>query len=65
MGDVQHQGVLQMIELTKELWAATGSKDVDAILEVLNKILEYALDEADGDLVSRTIETIYIIKEEN
>lgn len=54
-----------MVELTKELWVATGSKDVDAILEVLNKILEYALDEADGDLVSRTIETIYILQEEN
>ena len=54
-----------MVKFTEMLEVAIEEQDKEKVLVVLNDILEYAIDETDGDLIQRTLETIYIMKEEN
>ena len=54
-----------MVKLREALEVAVEAQDKEKVLMVLNDILEYAIDETDGDLIQRTLETIYIMKEEN
>ena len=53
-----------MVEFAKVLEVAIDNGDKVRVMEVLNDILEYAIAETDGDLIQRTLETIYIMKEE-
>ena len=64
-GDDQHQEDTKMVKLREALEVAVEAQDKEKVLMVLNDILEYAIDETDGDLIQRTLETIYIMKEEN
>ena len=54
-----------MVKLREELRVAIGNSSKEDVMLVLNDILEYAIDETDGNLIQRTIEIIHIMKEEN
>lgn len=54
-----------MVELREALEVAVDNGDKVRVMVVLNDILEYAIEETDGDLIQRTLETIYVMKEEN
>ena len=54
-----------MVEFAKLLEVAIDNGDKVRVMEVLDEILEHAIAQADGDLVQRTIETIYIMKGES
>ena len=54
-----------MVELRKALEVAVDNGDKARVMVVLNDILEYAIEETDGDLIQCTLETINIMKEEN
>lgn len=54
-----------MGELVKVLEVAIEEQDKMKVMAVLEDILDYATSHADGDLVERTLEIIYIMKEEN
>ena len=54
-----------MVKLTQMLEVAIEEQDKVKVMMVLDDILEYAIAETDGDLIQRTLETIYIMKEEN
>lgn len=54
-----------MVKLREALEVAVETQDKEKVLVVLNDILEYAIAEVDGKLVERTLEVIYIMKEEN
>ena len=64
-GDDQHQEDTTMVEFAKVLEVAIDNGDKVRVMEVLDEILEHAIAQADGDLVQRTIETIYIMKGES
>ena len=65
LGDDQHQEDTTMVELREALEVAVDNGDKVRVMVVLNDILEYAIEETDGDLIQRTLETIYVMKEEN
>lgn len=65
LGDDQHQEDTTMVEFAKVLEVAIDNGDKEKVMVVLNDILEYAIAETDGDLIQRTLKTIYIMKEEN
>lgn len=65
LGDDQHQEDTTMVEFAKVLEVAIDNGDKVRVMEVLDEILEHAIAQADGDLVQRTIETIYIMKGES
>ena len=65
LGDDQHQEDITMVKLREELRVAIDNSSKEDVMLVLNDILEYAIDETDGDLIQRTIEMIHIMKEEN
>ena len=65
LGDDQHQEDITMVKLREELRVAIDNSSKEEVMLVLNDILEYAIDETDGDLIQRTIEIIHIMKEEN
>ena len=65
LGDDQHQEDITMVEFAKVLEVAIDNGDKEKVMTVLDEILEHAIAQDDGDLVQRTIETIYIMKEEN
>ena len=54
-----------MVKFAEILEIAIDNGDREKVMVVLNDILEYAIEETDGDLIQRTLETIYIMKEEN
>lgn len=54
-----------MVEFAKVLEVAIDNGDKEKVMVVLNDILEHAIAETDGDLIQRTLKTIYIMKEEN
>lgn len=54
-----------MVEFAKVLEVAIEEQDKEKVLVVLESILEHAIAEVDGDLIQRTLEVIYIMKEEN
>lgn len=54
-----------MGELVKVLEVAIEEQDKMKVMVVLEDILDYAIAEVDGKLVERTLEVIYIMKEEN
>lgn len=54
-----------MVELRQALEVAVEEQDKRRVLVVLEDILEHAISHADGDLIQRTLEVIYIMKEEN
>ena len=64
-GDDQHQEVTTMVKFTEMLEVAIEEQDKEKVLVALESILEHAIDETDGDLIQRTLEVIYIMKEEN
>lgn len=65
LGDDQHQEDTTMVKFAKVLEVAIDNGDKEKVMMVLDDILEHALTEGDGNLVQRTLETIYIMKEEN
>ena len=65
LGDDQHQEDTTMVEFAKVLEVAIDNGDKVRVMEVLDEILEHAIAQADGDLIQRTLETIYVMKEEN
>ena len=65
LGDDQHQEDTTMVELRKALEVAVDNGDKARVMVVLDEILEHAIAQADGELVQRTIETIYIMKGES
>lgn len=65
LGDDQHQEDTTMVEFAKVLEVAIDNGDKEKVMVVLNDILEHAIAETDGDLIQRTLKTIYIMKEEN
>ncbi len=54
-----------MVKFAKLLEVAIEEQDKEKVLVVLESILEHAIAETDGDLIQRTLEVIYIMKEEN
>ena len=65
LGDDQHQEDTKMTEFVKVLEVAIDNGDKEKVMTVLDEILEHAIAQDDGDLAQRTIETIYIMKEED
>ena len=54
-----------MVKFAKLLEVEIENGNKEGVMMVLEDILDYAIAQADGDLVQRTLEIIYVMKEEN
>lgn len=54
-----------MGELVKVLEVAIEEQDKMKVMMVLEDILDYAKETGDSDLISKTLDIIYVMKEEN
>lgn len=65
LGDDQHQEDITMGELVKVLEMEIDNGSKEGVIVVLEDILDYAKETGDSDLIIKTLDIIYIMKEEN